>query len=74
MRMPPYMRDSDETSLSLTHQQYALVLALARHLSESKVVSGGLSAHASPAEQRVAAHVARLRMAPPAAAPRGHTT
>ena len=70
MRMPPYMRDSDETSLSLTRRQYELVLALTRHLSERKAVSGGPSAQASPAERRVAAHVARLRMA----APRGHTT
>jgi hypothetical protein len=74
MRMPPYMRDSDETSLSLTHRQYALVLALTRHLSERKAVSGGLSPQASPAERRVAAHVARLRTVPPAAALKGPTT
>ncbi len=73
MRMPPYMRDSDETSLSLTHRQYQLVLALTRHLSEGAAVSGGLSAQASPAERRVAAHVARLRTVQPTAAPDGHT-
>ena len=73
--MPPYMRDSDETSLSLTHQQYALVLALARHLSESKAVSGGLSAQREfPLSSGSLRTPARLRMAPPAAAPRGHTT
>jgi hypothetical protein len=63
MRMPPYMRDSDETSLSLTHRQYRLVLDLARQLADGKAVSGGVSAEASPAERRVAAHLARVRAA-----------
>jgi hypothetical protein len=73
MRMPPYLRDSDETSLSLTHRQYQLVLAFARQLWEGKAVSGGLPAEASPAERRVAAQLARLRMVPTTAGPEGHT-
>ena len=67
MRMPPYMRDSDETSLSLTYRQYHLVLALADLLVDGRAASG-LRAEASPAERRVSAHVARLRGAQAAAA------
>jgi hypothetical protein len=60
MRMPPYMRDSDETALSLTHRQYHLVLALAEMLAQGKAAAE-VRAEASPAERRVSAHVARLR-------------
>ncbi len=34
MRMPPYMRDSDENPLSLTWNQYSLVMDLVRFLAE----------------------------------------
>lgn len=60
MRMPPYMRDSDETSLSLTYRQHRLVLALMDMLARGEGAAV-LRAEASPAERRVAAHVARLR-------------
>ena len=70
MRMPPYMRDSDENSLSLTHRQYRLVLELAQRLAELRRV-GSLTADASPAERRIAAHVRRLREARAAKAGEG---
>jgi hypothetical protein len=35
MRMPPYMRDSDENPLSLTWNQYRLVMDLVEHLHTS---------------------------------------
>jgi hypothetical protein len=35
MRMPPYMRDSDENPLSLTWRQYHLLLDLVTYLEEA---------------------------------------
>jgi hypothetical protein len=61
MRMPPYMRDSDENALSLTHRQYHALLRLAEELSQAQAGSGRLPEGASPAERRVAEHVRRIR-------------
>lgn len=53
MRMPPYMRDSDENPLSLTHRQYHLILGVARYLAAHP--------HETPAHRRVRAHAAPLK-------------
>jgi hypothetical protein len=40
MRMPPYMRDSDQTPLSITYRQHAELLQLIKFLESPDVVGG----------------------------------
>jgi hypothetical protein len=81
MRMPPYMRDSDATALSLTHRQYHEILALIDRLEGAgRALRAGLAADATPPvpldtpiRRRVAAALANLQRsaaAASAAAPR----
>jgi hypothetical protein len=58
MRMPPYMRDSDETPLSLSWRQHRLLMAFLDYLS---------STEDSPRRRRVGRLIERLRQ-PPATA------
>jgi hypothetical protein len=58
MRMPPYMRDSDETPLSLSWRQHRLLMAFLDYLS---------STDDSPRRRRVGRLIERLRQ-PPATA------
>jgi hypothetical protein len=60
MRMPPYMRDSDATPLSLTWRQHREVMALINHLA---TLSEAEFAALSPTRQHVAKVVARRRSA-----------
>ncbi len=53
MRMPPYMRDSDETPLSLSWRQYDMLLKLIDHLAKQPGEPPG------PTARRVARHAAR---------------
>ena len=53
MRMPPYMRDSDETPLSLSWRQYDMLLKLIDHLAKQPGQPPG------PTARRVARHAAR---------------
>jgi hypothetical protein len=43
MRMPPYMRDSDENPLSITHRQYDALIRLLQQLETLSNTSGGRS-------------------------------
>lgn len=52
MRMPPYMRDSDATALSLTRTQYEFLMSVVKQLRAQ--------AMAAPAGIRTSAHVARV--------------
>jgi hypothetical protein len=63
MRMPPYMRDSDETPLSLTWRQYAALMRLIARLADGVEVQpeGGAPRPASPLARRVAHVVERIR-------------
>jgi hypothetical protein len=69
MRMPPYMRDSDENPLSLTWRQYHLLMKFLDHIvapdpsqpPDSGQPSGPRSVVSSPVRRRVAQIVAQLR-------------
>ncbi|HRI63413.1 MAG TPA: hypothetical protein PK156_04225 [Polyangium sp.] len=70
MRMPPYMRDSDETPLSLTHRQYAELMGLLDYFNKPEVMalvdSAAPGLHPqSPLTRRVAHLVARLEGSKP---------
>jgi hypothetical protein len=56
MRMPPYMRDSDATALSLTRRQYNLLLDLV----DSLQIKRGVSAASQPLPTATNAHMARV--------------
>jgi hypothetical protein len=58
MRMPPYMRDSDETPLSLSWRQYRLLMDFLHYLGTTD---------AGPRRRRVAQLIERLRQQPGAA-------
>jgi hypothetical protein len=71
MRMPPYMRDSDGTALSLTRRQYEDLMALVDHLSRvaaDQAVAFGPAAESAalletlmnPVRRRVEAYLDRL--------------
>jgi hypothetical protein len=55
MRMPPYMRDSDQNSLSITYRQYHALMDLIDRIAA--------------APPKTALKAAKVRAAPPAAAP-----
>jgi hypothetical protein len=77
MRMPPYMRDSDATALSLTHRQYHEVLFLIDQLEGAgRALRAGLASDAlppvpldTPIRRRVAAVLANLQRSAEAAGP-----
>jgi hypothetical protein len=56
MRMPPYMRDSDENPLSITHRQYDALIRLLETLSNT---SGGSPARPDTALARQINHLAQ---------------
>jgi hypothetical protein len=56
MRMPPYMRDSDATPLSLTRRQYNFLLELVQKLKKK---SGKAPAY-QPLPTATAAHMAKV--------------
>jgi hypothetical protein len=65
MRMPPYMRDSDATALSLTRRQYLQVQALVDYLGAPPAVAAAMeelkvrrSTEDSPIRRRVRAFIA----------------
>jgi hypothetical protein len=58
MRMPPYMRDSDETPLSLSWRQYRLLMDFLHYLGSSDD---------GPRRRRVGQLIERLRQQPGAA-------
>jgi len=60
MRMPPYMRDSDETPLSITHRQYKMLFEYLEALNAPSSPRR-LNRQYSPAAQRYAREAARLR-------------
>jgi hypothetical protein len=57
MRMPPYMRDSDATALSITRRQYDTIMAVADRLR---------GAMRQPQEGRLQAAAAQVRPIPAA--------
>lgn len=66
MRMPPFMRDSDATAMSLTHRQYAELMALVSALEAKQTefvasaTTGGVAGlvhHDTPIRRRVAAFI-----------------
>jgi hypothetical protein len=57
MRMPPYMRDSDATPLSLSRRQYECLMQILTRLQAHKTSRAGA---ASPPLTRTEAHVARV--------------
>jgi hypothetical protein len=64
MRMPPYMRDSDENPLSLTYRQYHLVLSVAERLAREQRLRSKSREHdarLTPAERRVRSEAERHR-------------
>ncbi|MBV8409486.1 MAG: hypothetical protein JOY64_17800, partial [Alphaproteobacteria bacterium] len=68
MRMPPYMRDSDENPLSITWRQYDLLMRFLDHLLELDQIAPGPAdgqrrVVSSAVRRRVAHIVARLRQA-----------
>jgi hypothetical protein len=63
MRMPPYMRDSDDNPLSLTWRQYATLMQLVEQL-ERQDAAGRRRPVASRIERRVAAVLAGLNRDP----------
>ncbi|MFM0336862.1 hypothetical protein [Paraburkholderia fungorum] len=67
MRMPPYMRDSDASPLSLTWRQHREVTALINHLAK---MDDAAFAELGPVRQRVALIVERRRAAATEAAQR----
>jgi hypothetical protein len=78
MRMPPYMRDSDASALSLTRRQYLQVQALLDHLDGPPAVAAAMeelrvprSTEESPIRRRVRAFIAAqarsARRSPPRA-------
>jgi hypothetical protein len=62
MRMPPYMRDSDATALSLTRRQYQQIMALVDRLRAPETTALARAAVAStvPAITPVRQHVERV--------------
>jgi len=58
MRMPPYMRDSDENPLSLTWRQYDLLMKLLQHLGDGPAPQGDAAGRDRPANSRLARQVA----------------
>ncbi len=62
MRMPPYMRDSDATALSLTRRQYKHIMALVDRLRvpETTAVTRAAVAPTPPAITPVRQHVERV--------------
>jgi hypothetical protein len=66
MRMPPYMRDSDATSLSLTRRQYLQVLALINRLQEQYKVAA--DAAERPADRSAMLATFAMRRGKPLAA------
>ena len=62
MRMPPYMRDSDATALSLTRRQYKQIMELVDRLRAPETTALARSAVAStaPAITPVRQHVERV--------------
>jgi hypothetical protein len=66
MRMPPYMRDSDATALSLTWRQYHQVLALIDRLEEqyrAAAAAAGLPADANAMREVLAMREGRVAAA-----------
>jgi hypothetical protein len=66
MRMPPYMRDSDATALSLTWRQYHQVLALIDRLEEqyrAAAAAAGLPADATAMREVLAMREGRVAVA-----------
>jgi hypothetical protein len=62
MRMPPYMRDSDENPLSMTWRQYDLLMQFLDYLvAENEPSPAGARPVSSAVRRRVARTVARLR-------------
>jgi hypothetical protein len=62
MRMPPYMRDSDENPLSMTWRQYDLLMQFLDYLvAEDESSPAGARPASSAVRRRVARTVARLR-------------
>jgi hypothetical protein len=59
MRMPPYMRDSDENPLSLTWRQYTMLMELIDLLSEPAAPSDAADAKRPAAARRLRAELAR---------------
>jgi hypothetical protein len=67
MRMPPYMRDSDATALSLTRRQYLQILALIDRLEQQArqaVAARAPAAAKEAAREALAAHAALLGALP----------
>jgi hypothetical protein len=65
MRMPPYMRDSDENPLSITHRQYDALIRLLKRLETLSKKSGGKHARPDTALSRQINQLAqRLSAAP----------
>lgn len=60
MRMPPYMRDSDENPLSLTWRQYDLLMQLVRHLDAGPPAQGDGAPRDRSANNRLARQVAAV--------------
>jgi hypothetical protein len=73
MRMPPYMRDSDQNSLSITYRQYAAILELmalekaGRHGPNSKKTD-------TPSRRRIAQFRERYWKAPKEKLPKKKTS
>jgi hypothetical protein len=65
MRMPPYMRDSDENALSLNWRQYSELLALVDYLSLQPRTEGApnVRRHDGPLARRVSRLVERVQPA-----------
>jgi hypothetical protein len=60
MRMPPYMRDSDATALSLTRRQYNQILGLVEKFQTQATTRGLLTAPGATPITPVRQHVARV--------------
>ncbi len=60
MRMPPYMRDSDATALSLTRRQYHQIMTFVEYLQASVTNESGTAETALPPLTPVRQHMERI--------------